>query len=67
MVNKNHFLKKRVQSLFVLKGEYFFENKKRLGKSPHRWGGFFSLKKARGKCAKGGKRWKKKEKGSGSS
>ena len=53
MVNKNHFLKKRVQSLFVLKGEYFFENKKRLDKPPLGW--LFSLENGK-KCAKGGKR-----------
>lgn len=34
---KTIFLKKRVRSLFVLKVEYFFENKKRLDKPPLGW------------------------------
>jgi len=50
---KTIFLKKRVRSLFVLKVEYFFENKKRLDKPPLGW--LFSLENGK-KCAKGGKR-----------
>lgn len=57
---KTIFFKKRVRSLFVLKVEYFFRIKR--GWTSHRWGGFFSLEKARKEMRQRRKEMEKEEK-----